>query len=150
MLKITGDKIIMTLWDGKNVLVTGGAGFIGSHLVESLIKLGSNVSITVLKKKDADRFLSKVLNQINIIEGDLTRPENCIKATKNQNYVFHLAGLVRGVGYNASHPAELLTSNVLMNIQMLEAARINNIDKYLFMSSACGYPLEAPVPLTED
>jgi len=136
-------------WEGKNVLVTGGAGFIGSHLVETLIDLGSNVSITVLGKEDGNLFLSHVLDKINIIEGDLTKPESCLEATKNIDRVFHLAGLVRGVGYNASHPAELLTSNVLMNIQMLEAARKNDVNKYLFMSSACGYPLEAPVPLEE-
>jgi len=140
----------MSDWEGKNVLVTGGAGFIGSHLVEALLKLGSNVTITVIQNKDVNLFLSHVSNKIRVIEGDLVKDESCKIATKNVDMVFHLAGLVRGVGYNASHPAELLTSNVLMNIQMLEAARINDVSKYLFMSSACGYPLEAPVPLTED
>lgn len=123
------------MYEGKNVLVTGGTGMIGSHLVDLLLKRGANVRIVV-----HSRHLPKKLKIGEIIRGDLTKQNICVKAVKDMDYVFHLAAFVGGVGRNAAHPASMFTPNILMNTQMLEVARLEDVERYLYTSSACIYP----------
>jgi len=140
-----------SIFKGKNILVTGGGGFIGSHLTESLLALGAKVRVPVQPNdKKTKIFLKGVIDKVELLECDLTSMTECIKATKGIDFVFHLAGFVRGVGYNKLHAADMLTINTLINTNVLEAARINGIERYLFTSSACGYPLNAKIPLVED
>jgi len=126
-------------WSDKNVLVTGGAGFIGSHLVEKLLDLGSVVSVaddlSRGKRENIDPFLSEI--QLHIV--DLTKLENCTKVTKDIDYVFHLAASVGGIHYIKKENVSGLTPSLLMNTNMLEAARINDVKRFLFTSSACVY-----------
>lgn len=140
-----------SIFKGKRILVTGGGGFIGSYLVERLLGLGAKVRVPILKgNKNARIFLKDSLAKVEFVECDLTSMPECIKAMKNIDFVFHLAGFVRGVGYNKTHPAEMYTINTLINTNVLEAARINKVERYMFTSSACGYPLNAKIPLVED
>jgi len=122
-------------YKGKNVLVTGGTGLIGSHLVELLIEGGAKVRTVVHSRRPPIELRSG-----DIVHGDLTRWDSCREAVKGIDYVFHLAAVVGGVGRNVAHPASMFTPNILMNTQMLEAARLEDVERYLYTSSACIYP----------
>jgi GDP-L-fucose synthase len=137
-------------WDGKNVLVTGGTGLIGSHLVEMLIDKGAHLRTIVHSRPPTQIFPPRHLNKIEFIKGDLTRWESCKRAVKDMNAVFHLAAFVGGVGRNVAHPAGMYTPNMLMQTQMIEAARIQDVDRYLYTSSACIYPAKCKIPISEE
>jgi len=126
-------------WKEQNVLVTGGAGFIGSHLVEKLLELGSNVRVADDFSRGSKTNLESVSDGMNLLKTDLTRQENCVKATEGIDYVFHLAASVGGIQYIKKENVGGLTPSVLMNTNMLEAARINDVKGFLFASSACVY-----------
>lgn len=127
------------IWNGKNVLVTGGAGFIGSHLVERLLELGSAVSVADDFSRGKRKNIEPFLDEINLNIVDLTKLENCIKVTKDIDYVFHLAASVGGIHYIKKENVGGSTPSLLMNTNMLEAARINDVERFLFTSSACVY-----------
>ena len=126
------------MWESSRVLVTGGAGFIGSHLVKKLVSMGSDVRV-------ADNLSRGSLENIDPLNGihfenlDLASQQNCLAATKDVDYVFHLAASVGGIHYIKKENVENLTPSVLMNTNMLEAARINDVKRFLFASSACVY-----------
>lgn len=126
-------------WDGAGVLVTGGAGFIGSHLVERLLHLGCNVVVADDFSRGRIDNIEHVLDDIDLHPVDLTTQEGCIRATENVDYVFHLAASVGGIHYISRENVGGLTPSVLMNQNVLEAARINDVDRFLFASSACIY-----------
>jgi UDP-glucose 4-epimerase len=131
----------MVDWNTQTVLVTGGAGFIGSFLTEELNDRGADVVV-------ADNFseghgrLNHIADEIEIRPVDLTTHKGCIEATEGVDHVFHLAASVGGIHYIQRENIGGLTPSVLMNQHMLEAARINDIDRFLFASSACIYRQE--------
>lgn len=130
-------------------MVDGGTGFVGSYLVEKLVDKGANVRI-VTRKDALPSYLLHMKNAIEVVKGDLTDMDTCMRAARGMDYVFHVAGLVRGVLYNSLHPGTMLSTNVAINTNMLEAARRCSIERYQFVSSACGYPLTASIPLKEE
>jgi GDP-L-fucose synthase len=131
------DKL-KSFYEEKKVLVTGGTGLIGSHLVELLLSLGAYVRLLVHSRPPP----IEIGDHVEIIRGDLTRWNSCIKAVKEMDFVFHLAAVVGGVGRNAAYPASMFTPNILINTQMLEAARLADVERYLYTSSACIYPAD--------
>ena len=123
----------MNLLD-KNILVTGGAGFLGSFVVERLLERGvPKENIFILHSE----------------EYDLRKWENCEKVVKNQDVVIHLAAKVGGIGFNQEHPAELFYDNLMMGTQMMEAARQAGIEKFVAIGTICVYPKFTPVPFKE-
>lgn len=129
----------MTDWANEAVLVTGGASFIGSHLVEDLVARGAHVRV-------ADDFSSGKRHNleeldVEIVEGDLKRQDVADRATRDIDTVFHLAADHGGRGYIATHPADCATNMALDNI-VYETAIENGVDRITFASSACTYPTD--------
>lgn len=121
----------MNLYDNRKVLVTGGSGLVGHFLTDLLIAEGAKVRVAVNKKP--------VSKNIEAVYGDLTKIESCVKAVRGMDFVFHLAQVTGGVAKNQADPAGMFTPNLLMNTHMLEAARLENVERYLFPSSICIY-----------
>jgi len=124
----------MSFWDGKKVLVTGGAGFLGSFIIEKLHERG-------VSKENIRIPLSS--------ETDLRVWENCQNVVKDVDLVIHLAAKVGGIGFNRKFPAELFYDNAIMGIQLMEAARQASVEKYVALGTVCAYPKFTPVPFKE-
>ena len=138
-------------WNGKKVLVTGGAGFIGSYLTEQLVALGAKVRITSYKglSPEEERNIAHIHDQIEIIAVDLTNLEDAKKACEGQDVVMNLAAHFKGVEYNSKHPATTFRDNMWLGTVVLEAARLAGVKRFLVVSSAVVYPTDAPVPTPE-
>ena len=134
----------------EKVLVTGAGGFIGYHLVNYLKRQGYWVRGVDLKYPEFSQTTADEFWRL-----DLRRWENCRQATRHVDHVYALAADTGGRGYISRHHGRMLHNNARINLQTLEAARINNIKRYLFTSSAGVYPayrqMEAAVtPLQEE
>lgn len=117
------------------ILVTGAGGFIGHHFVKYLKAKGFWVRGADLKKPEyeptgADEFMLL----------DLRRGENCLAAAKGVKQVYNFAANMGGIGFIEANKGAIVHDNVLINMHMLEASRINQVEKFLFSSSACVYP----------
>lgn len=134
-------------WKNKKVLVTGGAGFIGSHLVELLLKREANVSITTHSGKIDN--IKHIKKDIKIIKANLNEYEDAIKATKNQDIVMNLAAKVAGIQFNVNHPATMFKENVFLTQNIIDASTKNNVERFLVVSSACVYPRFCTIPTPE-
>lgn len=123
-------------WKGKKILVTGGRGFVGSHVIDNLIKKrGVNPSDIVVP--DSKKF-------------DLRLFDSAKKAVKGIDIVLHLAADVGGIGYSSSHPATQMRNCFLMDANMFEAAVKEKVQKFVCVSSAVAYPVHVPSPLKEE
>jgi len=124
------------MFKNTNVLVAGGAGFVGVNLITRLLDLGANVTATLHRR---DPVLDDA--RIRYIRGDLRISENCATAVAGIDYVFMCAANTSGAAVMAKTPLAHLTPNVLMNISMLDAAYQAGVQKFLFISSNTVYPL---------
>ncbi len=129
---------IETFYKDKNVLVTGGAGFIGSHLVEKLIDLGAHVTIIDNFSTGNLNNLSSVITQINVLYSDITSAYSCRKATHNKDIVFHLAAFISVPG-SISNPDYCKKTNVEGTKNILEACKESSVKTCIFSSSAAVY-----------
>ena len=118
-----------------NILVTGAGGFIGHHLVNRLQAEGHRVRGVDLKHPE---FAPTAADEFQI--ADLRQYENCAKAAQGMDDVYHLAADMGGIGYITMHHALLTRNNILIDSHMLEAARNQQVRRYLYTSSACVYP----------
>lgn len=129
----------MVNWGDQRVLVTGGAGFVGSFLTEELLDRDADVIVADNFSRGDFEKIAHLEDEIEIGPVDLTTHKGCIEATENVDHVFHLAASVGGIHYIQRENVHGLTPSVLMNQHMLEAARINDVDRFMFASSACIY-----------
>jgi len=137
----------MNFYQNKKVLVTGGAGFIGSHLVEALVKKKAKVTVPSLTANPI--FLKAIKNKIKIVKADLKNQKAANSLTQNQDLCFHLAAHVGGIHYNNVHPATLLYENLLPTVNIIEAAKTNHLKRLLIVSSACVYSPQCSIPTPE-
>jgi len=125
-------------YTNKKILVTGGCGFIGSHLAEKLVALGAQVTIMDNLSTGSLQNISTIKNKITYLHKDITNFDDCLTATHNQNIVFHEAAFI-SVPESLKNPTECNTINVLGTFNMLEAARHNGVKTFVFASSAAVY-----------
>lgn len=136
-----------SFWRAKKVLVTGGAGFVGSYLSETLLNLGSAVSIT--SKSGDISNIWKIRKNISVHRGDLKDFSFAKRASRGKEIVLNLASRVAGIQYNVEHPALMFGENVEIAKNIIEASRLNSIERFLVVSSACVYPRYCTVPTPE-
>ena len=127
--------IMSGFFEDRRVVVTGGAGFLGSYVIEGLRKRGCK-NILVPKIEDYD------LVDIN----DIVRMYDDMKP----DVVIHLAAVVGGIGANREHPGEFFYKNLMMGVQLIEQGRLRNIEKFVAIGTVCAYPKFTPVPFKED
>lgn len=146
-MQFADTEIDMAFWEGKKVVVTGGIGFIGGHLVEALVSSGAKV--TAVSANGSAANFAAVKKKIKLVKGNLFDLNFCKTATKNADIVMNLAAKVGGVAYNIEHHASMLRDNVLLGMNVLEAARKNNVERFLAVSSACVYSKNCSIPTPE-
>jgi GDP-D-mannose 3', 5'-epimerase len=118
-----------------NVLITGAGGFIGHHLATYLARRPYRVSGADIKSPD---YGPSGASEFHLL--DLRRFDNCLTVTRGAEEIYHLAADMGGIGYISAHHAALARNNALIDLHMLEAARLNGVRRLLFASSACVYP----------
>src|SRR5256884_2908672 len=120
-------------WRGRRVVVTGGAGFLGSRVVAQLRERGAT---NVFVPRSADL--------------DLRVRENSRRAVEGADLVIHLAATVGGIGFNRENPGTLFYDNLFMGAQLMEEARIRGVRKFVAVGTVCAYPKFTPVPFREE
>jgi len=130
---MVGERL-MSFWEDKKILLTGGNGFLGSFVFKELTGAGAKADmISITKSKEID----------------LRDMENCKKAMKDIDIVIHLAAKVGGIGFNRKYPGTLFYDNAIMGINLMEAARQSGINKFIALGTVCAYPKFTPVPFKE-
>ena len=120
-------------WQDKKILVTGGSGFLGVTLVNSLKKLNP-----------------LIIQTPSSTSCDLRFKENCDKITQDIDIVFHLAAHVGGIGLNKEKPGELFYDNMLMGTYLMDESRKNGVKKFISLGTMCSYPKITQQPIKED
>jgi nucleoside-diphosphate-sugar epimerase len=123
-------------WDGRTVMITGGVGFLGSHLVEQLRSRSDDVDIFIPRSNEYD------LREKSAIE----------RAFKDSgaDTVVHLAATVGGIGANAENPGRYFYDNAVMGIELIEQARQFGVSKMTVLGTICSYPNHTPIPFSEE
>lgn len=125
----------MNFWHNKKVVVTGGAGFLGSFVVDKL------------KERGCERIFIPKIEEYNLVEMEAVK-----RLYKNAapDIVLHLAAQVGGIGANRNNPGKFFYDNLMMGAQMMEIGRSLGIEKFVTLATICSYPKFAPVPFKED
>lgn len=138
---------------GKKVLVTGGAGFIGSHLVEALLEKGAIVRVFLKydstgSLEELGRLPPEKLSKIDIFNGNIQDIESTKEAVKGMNVIFHLAALI-SIPYSYENPREFMDVNVMGTFNILESARNSGIEKIVVTSTSEVYGTAIYSPIDE-
>lgn len=125
----------MSFWSGRRITVTGGKGFLGSHLLEKIKERGC-----------------KDIMIADLPEYDLRNKEDILKMYDEQkpDIVIHLAAVVGGIGANRENPGKFFYDNAIMGIQLIEYARQKRLEKFVCLGTICAYPKITPVPFKEE
>ncbi len=147
-------------WDGAKVLVTGGAGQIGSNLVRRLAKAGAQVAVADnLWRGSRDNLTDNgqaiIDLEKNFFEVDLVNEEACRQVCQGQDIVFHLADVVAGINYVFANQLFVFNTNLLIDSNVMRAALSAGAAKYVYVGTACSYPAEKqnylnPPPFKEE
>ena len=140
-------------WAGKQILVTGAGGFIGSHLVEALVWHGARVKAFVRYNSRGDPGLLSMLSladlaKLEIIAGDLRDLPALVSAMRDVEIVFHLGALI-AIPYSYLHPAEVVESNLMGTLNILMAGRENGVARIVHTSTSEVYGTALKVPIDE-
>lgn len=122
-------------WRDRRIVVTGGAGFLGSFVLEGLARRGCG-NVLVPKIEDYDLVRIDGIRRMY----DQMKPD----------IVIHLAAVVGGIGANREHPGEFFYKNLMMGVQLIEEGRLRKLDKFVAIGTVCAYPKFTPVPFKED
>jgi len=125
----------MSFWNNKTAIVTGGAGFLGSFVVDKLKQNGcKNIIVPLIDEYDLRK------------EADILK----LYGGASANIVIHLAAAVGGIGANQKNPGSFFYDNLIMGIQLIEQARLHGIEKFVAIGTVCAYPKFTPVPFKEE
>jgi GDP-L-fucose synthase len=122
-------------WHNKRILLTGGSGFLGTHVFEALKRHGVSPEQVRIPRRATD---------------DLRVWEHCRRAVEGQDIVIHLAASVGGIGINREKPGEFFYDNLMMGVQLIEAARQAGVRKFAAIGTICAYPKFTPIPFREE
>ncbi len=125
----------MSFWANKRVTITGGAGFLGCHLVEKL------------KQRDCENIFVPLIEEYNLV--DIEAIKRLYQDAK-PDVVIHLAAVVGGIGANRANPGKFFYDNLMMGTQMMEQGRRFGIEKFVALGTICCYPKFIPVPFKEE
>jgi GDP-L-fucose synthase len=134
-------------FDGRSVAVTGGTGFIGSHLVEQLVAL--NARPIVLSRNGTRGFVPEGLAGVELRRCDLEVYSETAEALSGSSVVLNLAALVAGLEYNSKHSGSIFHANMQMFMNVIRAAEKQKVERFLVTSSACVYPRFCSIPTPE-
>jgi len=128
-------------WQNKKVIVTGGAGFLGSFVIEKLKQRGAT-----------DIFIPRIENYNLVDPNDIKRlyTDTLVGVDPKNVVVIHLAANVGGIGANREHPADFFYDNLMMGVELMHQAYKNGIGKFVAIGTVCAYPKFTPVPFKED
>lgn len=141
-------------WSGRPVLVTGAGGFIGSHLTEELVRRGARVRAFLHYRVTGDRASldwspAEVLDEIEFISGDLRDVETVARAVRGSDRVFHLGALI-GIPYSYRSPRDVVDTNVIGTLNVLQACRDTDINQLVHTSTSEVYGTARTVPISEN
>ncbi len=122
-------------WEEKRICVTGGAGFLGTHLIEEL------------RLRGADQIFVPTIEEYNLVDPEAIRR---MLVDSDPDVIIHLAAQVGGIGANLNHPAEFFYDNLMMGVQLIHQAYKTGVEKFVAIGTVCAYPKFTPVPFKED
>ncbi len=132
---------------GRRVMVTGGSGFIGSHVVEQLLELGAEP--VVISRQRRPRFLEHLGDRVRLHVADLAHYEPTLRSLDGCSTVIHMAARVAGLEYNSKHPASIFQENLQAFFNAIRAAQEAEVERFCVVSSACVYPRHCSIPTPE-
>lgn len=120
----------------QKILVTGAHGFLGTHVMENLL---------VKRRVPKENVFTPAKEEL-----DLKVWENCLRSVQGRDLVIHLAAIAGGIGLNRAKPGTLFFDNLMMGTQLMEAARLSGVKKFVGIATICAYPKFTPVPFKEE
>lgn len=128
-------NISLDFWNTKKVLITGGSGFLGSHLQKQL-------------RQSEAKIIAPSHTDYDLVDGDAVR--KMYDNNPGVDIVIHLAAKVGGIGANREHPGSFFYDNLMMGVQLMHEAYAREIPKFVALGTVCAYPKHTPVPFSED